>query len=401
MSTELARHDQDSLAVLLRRCHRGELLPLARRVGVNPLGLGLDELATAIGYTLRRRGWSNVSNAFFRGGHGPSYEVVLDRLVRKAGVVPSDDAEAMELALMEWVLRKSWDGLDEAERHVVWADLELPGPLPKDGATAVVAAKSSLGARFSWTLARTMGFGAAGVASLAFPLLLPMAGCATLFYLARPRDEMVLPAVLEVGRLRQQLRHRVTVGVVGSPSSGKDAAIHAIFGIDSGNVSPVAGSTKEVAITRIPGATALYVVNTPGMGDIVEAVTEEARQVLALIDVFVYVVNAQGGVQQRELADYQLCVGSGRPVIAVVNKIDTLRDKDREGYLSDAREKLGVDEADFFAAAFDPLPQLSETPIGLGPVRDWLENKLEGLGKDTDELPWLNATHTPEPSDAG
>ncbi|MCO4746990.1 MAG: 50S ribosome-binding GTPase [Proteobacteria bacterium] len=389
MSTDLARHGRDPLADLLRRCHREELLPLARRVGVNPQGLGLDKLATIIGHALRRRGSGQVANAVFRGGHGPSYEAVLDRLVRKAGIQPSADAERMELALMEWVLRRSWDAMDHAEKQVVWADLELSGPLPGDGDTAVSKAKNSLGSRFAWTIARTMGFGAASLAGVVLPMLLPMAGCATLFYLARPRDEIVIPAVLEVGRLRQQLRHRVTVGVVGSPSSGKDAAIHAIFGIE-GHINPVAGSTTEVAITKLPDATALYVVNTPGMGDVVEAVTEEARQVLALIDVYVYVLNAQGGVQQRELADYGMCVNSGRPVLVVVNKIDTLRDEDRAGYLADARDKLGAPEESFLAAAFDPLPQLSETPIGVEAVQSWLASSLDALGKDTGELPWTD-----------
>ena len=180
---------------------------------------------------------------------------------------------------------------------------------------------------------------------------MPLAGCLGIFYLARPRDELLLPAVVELSALRRTVRHRVTVGVVGSPSSGKDAAIKAIFGIDSGNVNPVAGSTREVEITRLKNATALYVVNTPGMGDVIASVTEEAKQVLDLIDLFVYVVNAQGGVQARELADYRACVARDRPVLAVVNKIDTLRESDRERYLIDARGKLGAPESGFLAAA--------------------------------------------------
>ncbi|TNE89093.1 MAG: hypothetical protein EP330_11685 [Deltaproteobacteria bacterium] len=385
--TDLARHDADSLAELLRRCHREELLPLARRLGVNPHGLGLDHLATNIGRTLRRKGSSGFAN-LFRGGQGPTYEAVLERLVRKAGMVPGADAERMERALMEWVLRKSWEAMEDEERQVVWADLELVGPVPDDGTEALETARQSLGGRFAWNLARLTGFGAASVAGFALPLLMPIAGCATLFYLSRPNDAEVLPAVLEVGRLRQQLRHRVTVGVVGSPSSGKDAAIGAIFGLDTGNVNPVAGSTKEVAILRLPEATSLWVVNTPGMGDIIESVTEEARQVLAFIDVFVYVVNAQGGVQAREQADYAMCQRSGRPVLAVVNKIDTLREDQRDSYLADARTKLDAPEEDFLAAAFDPLPQLSETPIGVDEVRAWLTTHLDELGKDTRELPW-------------
>ena len=210
-----------------------------------------------------------------------------------------------------------------------------------------------------------------------------------LFYLGQVDDKLLLSLVLEVSALRRAIRHRVTVGVVGSPSSGKDAAIKALFGIDSGNVNPVAGSTSEVEITRLQGATALYIVNTPGMGDVVESVTEQAKQVLDLIDVFVYVVNAQGGVQARELADYQACLAKKRPVLAVVNKIDTLRQEDRERYLEDARAKLAAPEEHFMSAAFDPLPQLYDEPIHLDEARTWLENQLIRLGKDPQELPWV------------
>src|SRR5690606_1991518 len=148
-------------------------------------------------------------------------------------------------------------------------------------------------------------------------------------------------------------------------------------GVDTGNVHPVAGSTKQVEITRLPDATALYVVNTPGLGDVVASVTEEARQVLDHIDVYLYVVNAQGGVGARELADYRACVARGRPVLAVVNKIDTLRPEDRARYLADARQKLGAAEDDFVGVAFDPLPALADAPIGVGGVRAWIAARLE------------------------
>jgi tRNA U34 5-carboxymethylaminomethyl modifying GTPase MnmE/TrmE len=216
----------------------------------------------------------------------------------------------------------------------------------------------------------------------------PLPGCFLLLWLARPRDEVVIPAVVEICRLRTTMRHRVTVGIVGSPSSGKDAALGAIFGMPTGNVDPVAGSTRQVEIRRLPQATALFVVNTPGMGDVIEAVTEEARQVLDHIDVYVYLVNAQGGVQAREKADHEACRRRGRPVLVVVNKIDTLRPDDRQRFLDDCKAKLRVGEGDLLGAAFDPLPQLSETPIGVDPVRTWIQSRLVDLGKDAAELPW-------------
>ena len=153
----------------------------------------------------------------------------------------------------------------------------------------------------------------------------------------------------------------------------------------------VAGSTTQVEIRKLPGSTALYVVNTPGMGDVVESVTEEARQVLDHIDVYLYLVNAQGGVQAREKADHAACVARGRPVLVVVNKIDTLRERDRDRFLEDCRAKLGVSPEHVVATAFDPLPQLAPAPLGIGPVREWLQRELVALGKDESELPWAKA----------
>ncbi|MCB9679116.1 MAG: 50S ribosome-binding GTPase [Alphaproteobacteria bacterium] len=383
---------EDPLAELLRRCHRAEILPLAEVLGINPTGMGLSQLCRASAQTLRRRGAQDVWNIVFRKGDGPSYaDVVRDLAKRKSVALPAGaDIEAVEKALLDWWVSEAWSEMPQEERDRVWRRLQLELPAPADGNQALIsmAERLKIGAKYG---AGVMALSALRVAPFLFPPLLPLAGCLSLFWLGRPRDELLLPAVLEVSALRQTVRHRVTVGIVGSPSSGKDAAINAIFGIDSGNVNPVAGSTKEVEINRLPNATALYVVNTPGMGDIIESVTEEARQVLDLIDVFVYLVNAQGGVQSRELADYRACVARNRPVLAVINKIDTLRESDRERYLTDARGKLGAPEDSFLSAAFDPLPQLSDAPIGVGAVRDWIARHLEGLGKDPRELPWIEA----------
>lgn len=373
---------------LLRRCHAAELEPLAQVLGIDPVGMGLSQLSRALAVTLRRRGAQDLENIVKRKGEGPPYREVLQRLADRRGVDATGAVEEVERRLLEAWLREAWPRLEPEERERLWARLELETPAPADAEAALVSVgeRLAIGAKVG---AGAVGLTALRISALFVPPLVPLSGLLWVWWLGRTRDEVVLPAVLEVSALRQTVRHRVTVGVVGSPSCGKDAAIKAIFGIDSGNVSPVAGSTSTVEITRLDGSTALYVVNTPGLGDVIETVTEEARQVLDLIDVFVYVVNAQGGVQARELEDYLDCVRRNRPVLAVVNKVDTLRQSDRERYLADAREKLGAPEEDFLAAAFDPLPQLSEEPIGLAEVRSWIEERLQGLGKDPRELPWI------------
>lgn len=371
-----------ALEELLRRCHRDELLHLAAVLRVDPDSKGLRDLSTALARKLRWVG-SHKLRALLRGGTSNQYHVVLADLARRAKVDRGDTLEVTEQAILAKFLSEVWAQLDDEARLRFWSEQGLRPPVPKAGQQALEVARDALGEQASYALSTLT---VPGLLALVTIPITPLPGCLLAWWLAAPNDRVLVPAVLEVSRLRQLVLHRVTIGIVGSPSSGKDAAIKAIFGIDHGNVDPVAGSTTEVTITRIPGSTATYVVNTPGLGDVVESVTEEARQVLDHIDVYVYVVNAQGGVQQREKTDYSSCVRTGRPVLTVINKIDTLKPADRERYLVDARKKLGAPEDAFLAAAFDPLPQLADAPIGVDDVRVWLRQRLLEAGKASQEL---------------
>ena len=362
----------ESLEELLRQCHRTELLPLAEVLKIKPEGMALDVLARAVSSRVRQHGAHIVANAVVRKGEGPPWIDVVRGVAHRQSIALTGDPERAELEVLAWWMGEHWSKIGTPHRKQLWTLMEMDGTPPEEGQAALVEARRQHPKDHEYLTTRV------GIKALVFAFI-PGAGCLMAWLWGRPSDDLLVRSILKVAQLRQALMHRVTVGVVGSPSSGKD------------NINPVAGSTTTVEITRLPQSTALFVVNTPGMGDIVEAVTERAREVLDLIDVYVYVVNAQGGVQAREKADYDRCVASGRPVLAVVNKIDTLRPDDRERYLADAREKLGASESSFLAAAFDPLPQLSETPIGLDEVQEWLTQQLTALGKTPSELPWLNS----------
>jgi GTP-binding protein EngB required for normal cell division len=403
----------DPLETLLHRCHRDELLPLAGILRVKHEGVGMGDLSRALAIMLRRIATHDLANAALRGGHGLPYPQVL-RLVAEQYRVPvsanADDA-SIERAIVTAHFQKTWDNKDPAARKALWQEFGIAGPAPETAEGALAAAASSLGKRFDYVLSTTVNvvtkppgmalFVLLNVSPLGFifrALMAPLLPL-VLWWKLRPDGARLSAAVLEVARLRQIVLHRVTIGVVGSPSSGKDAGIRAMFGIDTGNISPIAGSTKEVAIQRAPGSTALYLVNTPGMGDVVERVTEEARQVLDHIDVYLYVVNAEGGVQAREKSDYERCKATRKPVLALINKIDVLRPRDKDKYLADARVKLGAPEDAFMAVAFDPLPELSPGPIGLEAVHTWIRQRLADLGKDPDELPPLPSPPAP-PADS-
>jgi GTP-binding protein EngB required for normal cell division len=343
----LPRAGDPELVELLRRCRPDELEPLATLVGVR---LGQADLGAAVREIDRRvrRLASNVTlDALLR--RRRSYADVVRRIAERLDVPATSDVESTELAVARHSIAPPQIAKLERRSFVRWWLRWVESP----------------------------------------PIPLP--GCLLALWLGRSRPDLAVPAVVQIGKLRQAVRHRVTIGVVGSPSAGKDAALSAVFGIDTGNVNPVAGSTTEVEIRRIEEATELFVVNTPGLGDVVAALSDEARYILDHIDVFLYVVNAQGGVQTREQADHAACVARGRPVLVVVNKIDTIRPEDRVRFVHDCRVKLHAAPEDVVAAAFDPLPALAPEPIGVAAVRDWIERHLVRLGKDRTELPWVSS----------
>ncbi len=333
------------LAELLRRCHRPELVPLARAVAIQPvMGAGRDKLAAAIEVALRRAGCNDVVSLLARRGASPSYEVVLAALARRRGLAPGPAPE-LERAL--------------AAQHRAGAALARPRP-------PILRA----------------GLGAALLAArLLMPLLGPAAGVALLLWLGRRRDDVLLPAVAELARLRALVARRITVGVVGPPSSGKDAAIRAIFGVDTGNIHPVAGATSAVAVYPVAGGEGLEVVNTPGLGDVQQRLTDEGRSVLDQVDIFLFLINAQGGVRAHERAEWLRVAARGRPALVVVNKLDTLREPDRERMLADAAAKLELPPERVLGAALDPLPQLMPEPAGVPAIRRWLRGQLEAAGR--------------------
>ncbi|MBM4391226.1 MAG: 50S ribosome-binding GTPase [Deltaproteobacteria bacterium] len=400
-----ARFIDDPLELLLSKAHRDEIEPLAELLGVPHREMGIGLVARNCARITRRLATHGIANAALRGGEGPPYAEVLAGIGARQAL--DGEFEAAELQLVRGAAAAAWARLRAEDRRQLWNDFGLAGePVPGDGATAMARAEAALGeVNFGYriTNARLPPGNTAAISIFAVFMLSP-AGCVLrpfmipffplfAWWAFRPDPARLGVAVMHVARLRQLVTRRVTIGFVGSPSTGKDAGIRALFGMDSGNISPVAGSTTKVSIQRVPGATALYVVNTPGLGDVVESVTDEAKQVLGHIDVYIYVVNANGGVQEREQADYRACVSSGKPVLAVVNKIDTIESEDAlPRLLEHAQKALGAPADSFLPVAFDPLPQLADAPVGLDAVRAWLRARLVDAGKEPSEIPIFGAS---------
>jgi len=182
--------------------------------------------------------------------------------------------------------------------------------------------------------------------------------------------------------LRDALSKHLTVAFLGSASSGKDSAIRTLFGIDFGEISPIPGSTVRLRVAPLDPEGQVLLVNAPGFGDVRPDVDELSRRALDTLDIVVYVVNAEGGATIDEKKDLDLVRSKGRPVLVAINKIDLIRPHQRETFVAATLAQLGVDRKDAIVCAFDPLPQLSEEPIGVEGVIAWIHEQLCASGKE-------------------
>lgn len=374
-----------SLPEVLRRCHRQELLPLAATLGVNPRNMNRDGLARAIQHALRVAGSQQVLDMLLRRGEPPPWHEVVGGLAERVGAKPHSDPAHTERRILE-----------------AWLEKGKPKPVPKQEIAEILTVnpwgepttalqpigRSSLKKQIGGPLLALLG-------RILVPLLGPGIILGVLLWLGRPRDTILLPAILEIARLRVRVKHRYVVALVGPPSVGKDAAIKALFGFDTNNINPIAGSTTDVAVYEVPGDHGIEVINTPGVGDVRARLTAETRGVLDQADLFLFLVNAQGGVRQRERDEYGHVRRMRRPTLVVLNKIDTLKEADRQRMVADTVKKLAVDEGDVVGAAFDPLPQLYDNPIGVGTIHAWLADRLEDTGRDRDAFAKLLADADP------
>jgi GTP-binding protein Era len=179
---------------------------------------------------------------------------------------------------------------------------------------------------------------------------------------------------------KKQLDKNLTIAFLGTAASGKTSGIKALFGINMGDIGPIPGSTRNVKVVEI--SKNIYLADAPGFGDIRKEVSQKAKDICDAVDIFIYVINCEGGFKVQEKEDYQKILSFKRKVLVLFNKVDLLRPNDKEMFLEDQRKKMGVDPKDFIPVAFDPHPLIASEPINLEAVQDWLAKTLESEGKD-------------------
>lgn len=203
--------------------------------------------------------------------------------------------------------------------------------------------------------------------------------------LAGPAYRKTVPAVIHVAYLRQLLEARISIGVVGDGSVGKDSLLRAAFGINTKNVDPVAGSTKSAEIFQMPGYADVHIVNYPGFNDYREEVNKFTDGFLHHTDIFLAVIDINRGVSDTDIQIFKRLKNFHRPILVCANKADLPRHKsDLEKLLGAAGKRL--DGAQVIPTVFDPDSRLGGEVIGVGEVRSWVEDRLTEFGKHPDAI---------------
>jgi uncharacterized membrane protein YkvA (DUF1232 family)/GTP-binding protein EngB required for normal cell division len=175
---------------------------------------------------------------------------------------------------------------------------------------------------------------------------------------------------------------KLVIGFVGTVSSGKSTAISKLFGVDVEDIDPLPGSTKSVKLIPHPSHCDVVIGDLPGLGDMVESVSDKAKDALSALDIIVNMVNADGGVSEQEVRNLGDIRATGKPFITCINKIDLIDQSDRKVLYEDTKVQLGLGDQEVVMTAFDPNGTDPELMIGVGHLNYWIVETLTKRGKE-------------------
>lgn len=131
------------------------------------------------------------------------------------------------------------------------------------------------------------------------------------------------------------------ITLIGKVNAGKTSLFFKLLNINERRhkISPIAGWTKEIELLPVYKDT--FLADTPGLDDIEAAVSAKTIDFIGSTDIFAHVINAAEGVTDTVKNCSDELFKTGRPVVTIINKIDSLSDENEiEELKADILKKL-------------------------------------------------------------
>ena len=408
-----------SLVDVLQRTlaqNKEDITPLLGYLGTNPdeLKLQIDRSSTRtdaqkIADYLRKMGSNDIAS-LFRNGEGVKYEEIVCDVGEKLkvrGVSKDKSVEINEELIIQHLFSDALKKMSDEERSALMRSMNLSekdqGAILAGTLMASQVMLNQFGGfavyRMSVILANMlarslMGNGlnfaanaalVRGVGAFMGPIGWIASGAWLAVEIAGPAFRKTVPAIVHIAMLRQNVLKRLTISVVGDGSVGKDALFNSVYGVDTGNINPIAGSTSDTKVYDLGHTGTIKLINFPGFHDVRSEVNDLVNDNIKHTDLFLLVVDINRGVSGHDVETLMKLKAEGKPVLVCLNKIDMLRPNDKERMVQVAKTRL--QNPYVIETAFDPDPRLSKNgPVGAQAVFDWVVNKLEAQGKETAHL---------------
>lgn len=181
----------------------------------------------------------------------------------------------------------------------------------------------------------------------------------------------------EPRKINKSYQDKLVVAFLGAVSSGKSSGIKALWGFDSGTIHPIPGTTKDVVVWSTNEG--YLVADTPGLQDSNEELVKKTKNFIDNVDIFVYLINSNGGINQKVKDDLEMLTKVNRPLLVVLNKIDTIPDSNETGFFTKQLEDSNILMENFIEAAFNPIT--GENPVNI----DKVKNRINMIIKENGE----------------
>ena len=151
-------------------------------------------------------------------------------------------------------------------------------------------------------------------------------------------DESFIGESEKFGEIKNQ---KLIMALYGSVNSGKSTTINALTGRKLADVKAIAGYTEEIQLYRF--SKNVYIADTPGLEDINEEKSKLTQKFIERdTDIILFFFNAGVGASKPTVDAYNELRVLGKPIIAVLNKIDSLTLDAQEEMEQDIKNKTGT-----------------------------------------------------------